>query len=292
MPMEYALSKSKQATHESHEPLGRKERTNVPDYAAEIGSHYGKPGLAAQIISALRTSGKDADSLNRQDLSSFDEFHNGGLEGTRELASLTGMKPGMSVLDVGSGIGGPARTLAAEFGCNVIGIDITEEFVSTAQTLTELLEMTKQVSFRHASALEMPFQANYFDAAWSQNVLMNIPDVGKLMQELHRVLRPGGRFVFQTQTSERPNELEYPLMWASSPSTNFMLPAQELREIVRNNGFKEILWDENPPQLPPPSEGPGYEMIVDFDLAEVREAGRKNQEAGRLGLVRAVVEAH
>ena len=82
----------------------------MSDYAHAINQHYGQAELCAKILAALRAAGKDLDALTRDDLASFDELHDGGREGTRELARLAGLRAGMHVLDMGSGLGGPART--------------------------------------------------------------------------------------------------------------------------------------------------------------------------------------
>ena len=100
------------------------------------------------------------------------------------------------MLDIGSGIGGPARTLAAEFGCRVTGLDVTEAFCRAATMLTGWLRLQDRVTFRHGNALDMPFGDAAFDVAWSQNSMMNIEDKATLFREVHRVLRPGGLFVF------------------------------------------------------------------------------------------------
>ena len=91
----------------------------MSDYVHAINQIYGQAELSAKLLTALREAGKDLDALTRDDLAVFDEQHGGGREATRELARLTGLHAGMHVLDVGSGLGGPARTLAAEFDCRV-----------------------------------------------------------------------------------------------------------------------------------------------------------------------------
>jgi ubiquinone/menaquinone biosynthesis C-methylase UbiE len=128
----------------------------MSDYAETINKHYGQSVLSVKILTALREAGKDIDALTREDLSSFDEYHGGGLAATRELAQIAELHEGLQVLDVGSGIGGPARTLAAEFGCRVTGLDLTEEFCRTAVVLTNLLHLSDLVTFRQGNALDMP----------------------------------------------------------------------------------------------------------------------------------------
>ena len=148
----------------------------MPNYPRSINDQYGQPDLSSRILKALQDAGKDINSLTREDLSSFDEFHGGGLAATKELASLAGPLEGLQVLDVGSGIGGPARTLASEYGCEVTGIDLTEEFCLAAEMLTARLGLDDKVRFRCGNALDLPFDDATFDLVWMQNSSMNIPE--------------------------------------------------------------------------------------------------------------------
>jgi sarcosine/dimethylglycine N-methyltransferase len=137
-------------------------------YAHAISHLYGQAELSAKILTALHKAGKGLDALTRDDLASFDELHDGGRETTRELARLAGLREGIHVLDVGSGLGGPARTLAVEYGCRVTGLDLTEAFCEAATMLTARVGLQERVAFRHGSALDLPFEEATFDAVWTQ----------------------------------------------------------------------------------------------------------------------------
>ncbi len=134
------------------------------DPAAALLAHYGGDGLLARIEAALAAAGRDPLRPGREDLAGFDEFHGGGRASTRELASAAGCGPGMRVLDVGCGIGGPARTLADEFGCRVSGIDLTPAFVATASALSERMGFADRTEFRVADATRLPFETPYSSA--------------------------------------------------------------------------------------------------------------------------------
>src|SRR5262245_20227270 len=112
-----------------------------------LNQHYAPTDICARILGRLRQAGKDLTRLSRDDLAAFDEFHSGGRESTRELARLAGLRRGMRVLDIGSGVGGPARTLATEFGCRVIGIDLAAEYCRAAQMLTEMVGIGEGIAF-------------------------------------------------------------------------------------------------------------------------------------------------
>ncbi len=158
---------------------------------AAVAGHYGKEKLLETILDALRAAGKDPERLTVEDLATFDHFHLRGRDATLELLRLAGLRAGELVLDVGGGIGGPARTLA-EAGCSVTVLDLTEEFCRTGAALTERVALGARVTFRHASALDMPFEDGAFDAAWTQHSSMNIEDKEQLYKEIARVVRRGG----------------------------------------------------------------------------------------------------
>src|SRR5262249_10260398 len=142
-------------------------------------------------------AGKDVDRLTIDDLGLVDEFHSRRRRATEELARMLAPTAPDHVIDVGSGLGGPARYLAATYGCKGSGVDLTPEVVSAATGLTGLVGLTDRVDFRQGSALALPFPDAAFDLAWSQNVAMNIQDRNTYYSEMRRVLKPGGRLAIQ-----------------------------------------------------------------------------------------------
>lgn len=209
-----------------------------------VNEHYGLIDISARILEGLLSAGKDIHNLTRDDLASFDEFHAGGRESTRELARLAALSPGTKVLDVGSGIGGPARTLAAEFGCSVRGVDLTDEYCRAARMLTEKLGMSEQVGFQCGNALRMPFEDASFDIVWSQNTLMNVEDKLQLFREVARVLRPGGCFAFETILAGSVPDIHYPVFWADAPALNFLITPHEAKGLLTGIGFREQSWQD------------------------------------------------
>jgi MPBQ/MSBQ methyltransferase len=151
-----------------------------------LGEHYGRGEIAARILEALRAAGKDPDNLTTEDLAPVDQFHIRGREATLELAHRAGLTSGMRALDVGGGLGGPARTLASEFGCTVEVLDITEEYCRAGEMLTARTGLSDLVSFRHGDVVEMAYPDASFDLAWTQHSSMNIADKERLYQEIHR----------------------------------------------------------------------------------------------------------
>lgn len=219
----------------------------MPDDAATINRHYGGQDLSLTILSALERAGKNLNALTREDLAAFDELHSGGREATRGLAqqaAQAGLRPGMQVLDVGSGIGGPARTLGAEFSATVVGLDLTEAFCHAATMLTTRVGLADRVSFQHGDALAMPFRDETFDVVWSQNTIMNIGDKPRLLTEMHRVLRPDGLLVFEAIFAGPVPDPHFPVFWADDPSASSLIPSSEFRGLLTTSGFRELLWND------------------------------------------------
>lgn len=207
---------------------------------ARVAEHYTRGQLEERILQAVEQAGKQPGNLTAADLSALDEFHVGGVEATRDLAEQMELRPGLRLLDVGSGIGGPARYFAAEHGCKVSGIDLTEEFVRVANSLTQLLKLDHLAEFRQASALELPFEAEMFDRAYMIHVGMNIADKAGLFREVRRVLKPGGLFAIFDIVRAGDSAIRYPLPWALDAATNFAAHAQTYRDALQGAGFQVV----------------------------------------------------
>ncbi|KGM30710.1 class I SAM-dependent methyltransferase [Inquilinus limosus] len=203
----------------------------------QVARHYGRSGIEQAILEALRASGKDVDRLAPGDLSGADEFHLGWQAATAELARDLGLGPDLHVLEVGCGIGGPARHFAAAHGCRVTGIDLTAEFVEAAEALTRRCGLAGLVSFRQGSALAMPFPDAEFDAATLIHVGMNIADKAALFAEVRRVLKPGARFGVYDVMRIGDGELPYPMPWAATPETSFVERPETYRRLLEQSGF-------------------------------------------------------
>src|SRR5438445_12789559 len=121
----------------------------------DANAYWGRPDLERTILDALAATGKDVAKLTIDDLAPADQFHSGGKSSTVRLARRAGLKPGMRVLDVGGGLGGPARTLAAEFGCQVTVVDPTESYVRTGEALTRRVRLPDGGSARVDDALTL-----------------------------------------------------------------------------------------------------------------------------------------
>jgi SAM-dependent methyltransferase len=203
-----------------------------------VAKHYGRGQLEEAILAAVARESKNPESLTAVDLAAVDEFHVGGLEATQELAKNMELRAGMRLLDVGSGIGGPARYFAREHGCKVTGVDLTEEFVLVAESLTRRTKLDGLAEFRQGSALQLPFEAGTFDGAYMIHVGMNIADKGGIFREVRRVLKPAGLFTVFDIVRAGEGAIRYPVPWASSEESSFVGERKDYRDALQNAGFE------------------------------------------------------
>ena len=207
-------------------------------------SPYTSTNIFPTILKALKAAGKDINNLTIKDLAPVDAFHIRGVEATKELASLIKIKPGYKILDVGCGIGGTARYLANNYECFVTGIDITEEYCKAAAELSNLLNLEDKTEFRHADAIDLPFENDSFDIVWSEHVQMNIKNKHKLYREIYRVLKPGGKLIFYDVFKGKGEEIYYPVPWADNPSTDFLVEQNETKILIESFDFKINYWED------------------------------------------------
>ncbi len=261
----------------------------------QIKAHWEREDLGEAILAALRESGKNLNALNLDDLAPFDQFHRGGKRFTLRLANLAGLKPNMHILDVGGGLGGPARTLALEFGCQVTVIDLTESYVRAGELLTNLMGLGQRVTHQPGDALELPFDDNSFDAVWTQNSGMNIADKESLYAGFKRVIRPNGLLVIQEPLSGPNQPPIFPVMWSRDGSNHFLRKPEQIQAVIKAAGFRLVKWDDvtdekDPPIAVRPMYGIQKLVMGDELLAEIRIADQRNDGEQRLVMIQAVFE--
>jgi MPBQ/MSBQ methyltransferase len=219
------------------------EPAMTPTHEA-VTAHYEVGGLGDKLLEALRAAGKDIEHLAPADLAPLDAFHIRGRDATRELAALARLDASQRVLDVGCGIGGSARHLAAEYGCRVAGIDLTEEYCRVAAMLSERCGLGGLTSFRAASALELPFPDASFEVAWTEHVQMNVPDKARFYGEIRRVLVPGGRLLFHDVFLGPAGAPHFPVPWAGDASISHLEDPAEIARLLPSLGLRQVHWED------------------------------------------------
>jgi SAM-dependent methyltransferase len=217
-------------------------------HSDKVAAHYGSvtptgAEFAARILKAFHAEQGASVQATIDGLAPYDHFHIRGHVATRELIELARPAPAARVLDVGSGIGGPARLLAAEVGCAVTGLDLTPMFCAAARVLTDTVGLADRVRFVCGSALDLPFGDGTFDLVWTQHMGMNIQDKPRLYAELARVLVPGGRLVLHDVViGPTPGGPDFPVCWSSTPETSFLATPSELRALLQGAGLRQLLF--------------------------------------------------
>jgi SAM-dependent methyltransferase len=211
---------------------------------SSIADQYSSGRLGASILDALRAAGHDPDDLDLSALAPFEEFHTLGRVASTALAEAAAITSTDLVLDVGCGIGGPARFLAAKFGCKVTGIDLTPEFIDVARDLNARVGLGDTIDVRVADALDLPFPDARFDVVWTQHVSMNIADKPGLYAELGRVLRPEGRLAFFDIVAGEHGPPHFPVPWADEPDRSFLAKPEAIRETLESSEWTITHWED------------------------------------------------
>ncbi len=252
-----------------------------------VAEHYSPGDLTDAILAALSETGTDVSALTADDLFPVDQLHAGGASATRHLLERLGAGAGSNLLDVGSGIGGPSR-LAARYGAQVTGIDLSAEFVDTATDLTARVGLQDRVSFRTTGGESLPFGDAAFNGAFMVHVGMNIPNKEAVFTEVRRVLEHGARFALFEQMRTADGELPYPLPWAVDERSSFVEDIASYTAALEAAGFSvEEVEDRTASTLRPPDSGALSPAMV-FGQVFLERVGN-NVAATRAGTLSGIV---
>jgi ubiquinone/menaquinone biosynthesis C-methylase UbiE len=260
------------------------------DVRDAVRSHYSGDDLVAALQAALEARGVDPVHPTVEDLAVFDQLHAGFLPATRHALAALGLTSSSRLLDVGCGIGGAVRVAAADHGCQVVGTDLSPDFVAAAQDLTELVGLADRATFVVTDGERLPLDDASFDRALMIHVGMNVPDKDALFRDVHRVLAPGGLFAVYDQMRAGDGDLTYPLPWAVDEESSFVATQGQYRTGLVDAGFDVVTVEDRtaavaggpppgPPGAPPsnPVFGPDFGLRIQNNIAATR--------AGLLGAV-------
>lgn len=276
-------------------------KTHLSTARDTVSQHYGAGELVNRVVQALQDVHGDVQTLNWADFAPIDQFHVRGLAATKEMAEAVGLRRDATLLDIGCGLGGSARFLAANYGCQITGIDLNESFIEVARLLTEKAGLPG--TYFAMDALNMDFEDSSFDYAWTQHVAMNIRDRTRFYANIHRVLKPGGRFAIYDVTAGDKRQLLFPVPWARTPEISFLLTPEKMREALRDAGFAEISWidrtaagiewfdrQQSASKVGEPQPSLGLQLIMGSEFPAMLANLGRNLKEGRAGLVQVVVE--
>ncbi|NIC05574.1 class I SAM-dependent methyltransferase [Billgrantia bachuensis] len=240
--------------------------TALDDYTGRLNAHYdaadasGGQTLLTRLQEAFRAAGCDPCRLSLDDVAGIDQLHLGGRSASRALAAQGELRGDERVLDVGCGTGGTSRLLAAEYGCDVVGIDITPAFIEAARWLSAATGLTERTRFACADAAKVPLPAGSVEVVWCQHALMNMPHVPRVLAEWQRLLTPGGRVLLhELVAGDNPGPLALPVPWARTQATSHLRSREQLERAMALAGFEPL----------------GVEDVTDAALAWRQEHSRR-----------------
>lgn len=272
---------------------GAEPATTMSDdrFLRTVAAYWDREDLDQALLRALPVP-EGGRPLTVDDLAPLDHFHGGGQPATARLARLGGLAAGERVLDVGGGLGGPARMLAVDHGCLVTVLDLTASYVRAGALLTERLGLGDRVRHVQGNALDLPFADGAFDVVWTQNSGMNIADKAGLLAGFARVLRPGGRWVFQEPMAGALQPPHFPVMWAADASTHFLATPDQMRGWLDRAGFEVRAWEDTTAETSggkaPPQGASIQSLVMGERLAAIAAAGRRNRDEGRIVMIQGV----
>lgn len=213
----------------------------------KVIQHYQRLDRVQIIKDGLAAKGIEFEKATIDDLSAFDEFHIGGHDATEYFLKQFHFEPTAKILDVGCGVGGPARFMAQHYGCHITGLDLTPKYIETGKLLSQNTGFSAQTEFIEGNACDMPFEDAQFDGATLIHASMNIPDKDNLYSEIARCIKSQGILAMYDilgTDKDSDDKLIYPVPWSDSAQYSILTIKQNLVQRLEHLGFK-IISEEN-----------------------------------------------
>lgn len=205
-----------------------------------IARHYTHGNLLKTLELAFNDLGHTSKSLTLEQLAAVDEFHIGGRQATTHLMEHVQFTDQAKLLDIGCGLGGTTRYLASQYHSQVIGIDLTAEYLNVGKFFNQQLGLSDKINFLQASALSLPFAAHTFNGVTMLHVGMNIDDKLKLFSEVFRCLRKKSYFLIYDVMQSNEGEVFYPLPWSSTAKNSYLATVETYQKTLVEAGFEVL----------------------------------------------------
>tara|TARA_B100000886_G_scaffold109746_1_gene73505 strand:- start:72 stop:896 length:825 start_codon:yes stop_codon:yes gene_type:complete len=208
--------------------------------SSELENFWTRGDIHSRINKAMSQAGLNDKKLEIEDLFPIDQYHARGIAATVDLGKRMPIQKNQNIIDIGCGLGGPARYFAKQFQCYITGIDITPSFVEIGNKFNKLTSMSNSVSLQVGDGENLNFENETFDGGYSQHVTMNIKNRKKFFLEAYRVLKKGTFFAFSEHGLGPERNPIFPLPWADTSEMSFLLSPESTISILKEIGFYDI----------------------------------------------------